>query len=117
MNNDAIMSKQECIQQMRSYLLEKFQLPDEQVDEMLPKFISMLVSHMNNIDKAVHEGDLIVIGKAAHTMKGALLNLGLHDCAEVARDLEEKGKSQDSSVDYPALAGNLRANLGELIKQ
>lgn len=116
MKNDAIMSKQERIDQMRIYLREKFQLPSEQIDEMLPKFVATLVSHMKNIENALSEGDLVLIGKASHTMKGALLNLGLHDCAELAKDLEEKGKAQDASIDYPALVADLRANLGELIQ-
>ncbi|WP_136808458.1 Hpt domain-containing protein [Desulfosediminicola flagellatus] len=117
MKNDAIMSKEERIDQMRRYLLEKFQLPRDQVDVMLPKFISTLVSHMENIEDALSEGDTMVIGKNAHTMKGALLNLGLHDCAEIARDLEEKGKAGDASVDYSALVGHLRTTLGELVSQ
>lgn len=109
------MSKQERIDQIQEYLCEKFHLPVEQVSEMMPNFITALSSHMSKLDSALQSGDLEILGRAGHTMKGALLNLGLHDCVGIALEIEQKGRSQDESADYRAMLDDLRKNLGVLI--
>lgn len=115
MNSGAGMSKQERLEQIQGYLCERFHLPHEQVGEMLPNFIEALSSHMNKLDGALQSGDLVMLGRAGHTMKGALLNLGLHDCVDIALEIEQKGKAQDSSVNFQAMLDNLRQNLHVLI--
>lgn len=82
---------------------------------MLPSFITALTSHMEKLDSALRAGDLEDLGRAGHTMKGALLNLGLHDCVGIAQAIEQKGKAQDESADYPAMLQDLRKNLEVLI--
>lgn len=109
------MSKQERLEQIREYLCDRFQLPQEQVVGMLPDFITALDSHMRKLEVALESGDLVRLGKAGHTMKGALLNLGLHDCVDIAVEIEQKGKAQDSSADYQAMLDDLRRNLEVLI--
>lgn len=115
MGSDSYMSKQERLDQIQEYLCERFHLPSEQVGEMLPNFITALSSHMSTLDGALQSGDLLRLGRAGHTMKGALLNLGLHDCVDIAMEIEQKGKAQDSSVDYQAMLKGLRKNLEVLI--
>lgn len=105
------------MEQIQAYLCEKFHLPEDQVAEMLPKFMETLVSHMEKLHSATLSGDLERIGRAGHTMKGALLNLGLNDCADIAFDIERFGKEHDSSVDYAILVNELRAKLGELLAE
>lgn len=109
------MSKKNRLDQIEGYLCEKFQLPQEQVVEMIPNFIIALSSHMDNLDGALESGDLVMLGRAGHTMKGALLNLGLLDCVDIAMEIEQKGKARDTSVDYRAMLGDLRKNLDSLL--
>lgn len=115
MSSGVRMSKQERLEQIEGYLCEKFHLPQEQVGEMLPNFIVALASHLDNLDGALESGDLVMLGRAGHTMKGALLNLGLLDCVDIALEIEQKGKARDTSVDYRAMVGDLRKNLEVLI--
>lgn len=82
---------------------------------MLPSFLETLATHMSNIESALKTSDLLLLGKAGHTMKGALLNLGLVDCAQIAMEIEEKGKSGDTSVDFVALVTDLKQNLAVLV--
>lgn len=82
---------------------------------MMPSFIIALSSHMSKLDSALQSGDLEILGRAGHTMKGALLNLGLHDSVSIALEIEQKGKSQDESADYQALLESLRKNLDVLL--
>lgn len=109
------MSAQQRIDQIRQYLCAQFQLSPEQVQEMLPGFIGILSSHMANMEQALDQNDLIALGKAGHTMKGALLNLGLDDCARLARHIEERGKAGDLCIDYAALVADLRKQINPLI--
>ncbi len=115
MNSGVEMSKQQRIEQIQSFLCERFHLPREQVTEMLPNFISALSSHMNNLDGALQSGDLVQLGRAGHTLKGALLNLGLDDCVDIALQIEQKGKAQDNSADYQSMLNELKQNLQVLI--
>ena len=109
------MSKQVQLNIIRKYLCSRFQFPDEQVDQMLPSFITTLGDHMQGLENALRAGDLVELGKKGHTMKGALLNLGLHDSAEIALEIEVKGREQDESADYASLVKKLRAGLEPLL--
>jgi len=110
------ISKEERIEQIQEYLVDKFHLPRQQIFEMLPNFIGALVSHMEKLDSALQSGDLVALGRAGHTMKGALLNLGMNDCVDIAFEVEQKGKAMDTTADYVALLGELRERLGGLIQ-
>lgn len=108
------MSAQQQIDQIKLYLCDQFQLSPEQVGEMLPTFIVTLSTHMQNIERTLSENDLMALGRAGHTMKGALLNLGLNDCAQLALHIEERGKAGDRYTDYAALVADLRKRIGPL---
>jgi len=110
------ITKEERIEQIHEYLAEKFHLPHEQINEMLPNFIVALVSHMDKLEVALQASDLVALGRAGHTMKGALLNLGMNDCVDIALEVEQKGKAMDTTVDYAVLLGELRERLGGLIQ-
>lgn len=108
------MSAQQRIHQIKTHLCTQFQLSSEQVGEMLPGFITTLATHMQNMERVLGEEDLLALGKAGHTMKGALLNLGLSDCAQLAFHIEEHGKAGDRNTDYAALVADLKKRIGPL---
>jgi HPt (histidine-containing phosphotransfer) domain-containing protein len=105
------MTSTQYRQQIQSYLAKQFNLGSEQISEMLPSFITTLSGHMANLEEALKSGNLENLGKSGHTIKGAFLNLGLADCAEIAFQIEQGGKSQDQSVDFPGLIATLRDNI------
>jgi HPt (histidine-containing phosphotransfer) domain-containing protein len=113
-DKETAMSAQQRIDQMKLYLCNQFQLSPEQVGDMLPNFIVTLSSHMAHMERTLGENDLMALGKAGHTMKGALLNLGLTDCAELALHIEERGKAGDRCIDYASLVADLRKQIGPL---
>lgn len=108
-------SRQARIEQIEVHLMDKFHLPREQIGEMIPNFIVALATHLTTIEDAVAQGDLTEIGRAGHTMKGALLNLGLNDCVEIALEIEQCGKGNDSSANYRQMSEELRKQLEVLI--
>ena len=95
--------------QITDYLAQQFSLSEEQIESMIPALITTLAGHMDNLEAVLATGDLRQLGKAGHTMKGALLNLGLMDCAEIAYSIEKKGKAADPGTDYSQLVGQLRS--------
>lgn len=96
------------VQTIKDHLIRQFHLPEEQIEQMLPSFISTLSSHMDNLQNALEDADLMVIGKLGHTIKGAFLNLGLDDCAQIALHIEESGKAEDRDEDFTALFDQLK---------
>ncbi|MBE0583703.1 MAG: Hpt domain-containing protein [Desulfofustis sp.] len=96
---------------IKSYLLNQFNLPAEQIDGMIPGFISSLAGHLAKLEDVFNSGDLEQVGKAGHTIKGALLNLGLHDCADLAYEIEKKGKKMQGDSELERLFTTLRDKL------
>ena len=104
-------------EKIKLHLAKQFHLPDEQIEKLLPDFISTLAAHMENLQAAIDAGDPAVIGKAGHKIKGAFLNLGLSGCAQIAQTIEENGKSGETSIDYQQLTAELRSKTEPFIKK
>jgi len=98
-------------EEIKQYLINQFGLPPEQIDSMLPELIGTLVDHIKKLETVVEIGEPEQLGKAGHTIKGALLNLGLTDCAEIAHSIETAGKGGVSDVDYQELVLAIRQKL------
>ena len=70
---------------------------------------------MDRLDKALMDNDSLLTGKAAHTIKGAFLNLGLDECAELARIIEQAGKSAEKIEDLTPNVEKLRLKLNRIL--
>ncbi|MDR3089453.1 MAG: Hpt domain-containing protein [Desulfobulbaceae bacterium] len=104
----------ELNQRIRVYLTATFHFSDEQLSQMLPGFFDTLRGHLAAVEQSI-AGDSEELSRAAHTLKGALLNLGLEPEAALALELEERG--MDSAADrgdLSALARRLRMMLAAL---
>lgn len=99
------------VEEIKNYLSEQFHLPLEQVETMMPSFIVALRSHMETLENAVRQGDVAQVGIAAHTIKGAFLNLGLEECAKIALDIEKTAKAGNSRLDYSSKLDALHRHL------
>ena len=109
------MSQQLTKEQIMSHLASQFGLPTEQIDAMIPSFITTLGSHLQNLEDALAGGDLVLLGKMSHTIKGAFLNLGLDECASIALQIEKQGKAGDTSTNYRQLVDDLRNRVNPLL--
>ncbi len=110
------MTDNKSVQRVKTYLSEQFHLAPEQIESMFPCFITTLVTHMQSLENALASNDLTLTGKAAHTMKGALLNLGMGECAKIALLIEEKAKRGDSA-DLKKLIEELQVHLASIINE
>lgn len=95
----------------------QFGFPEQQLEAMIPVFIKTLYEHQVELEKAVTSGNLEHIGRAAHTIKGALLNLGLSDCARTAFSIERDAKAALTHTDYQALVENLKSGFKDLFDE
>ena len=103
-------------EEIKQYLLKQFSLQPEQADNLLPELLAALSGHIDNLETALQGNDPALLGKAAHTIKGALLNLGLQECADIACSVEKNGKAGQKDVDYQALVQSIREKLDRYIK-
>jgi HPt (histidine-containing phosphotransfer) domain-containing protein len=102
-------------ERIKDYLMLQFKLSGDQVDTMIPDFIDSLTDHLAHLESVLAHGDLSQLGKAAHTIKGALLNLGLHECAEIAYSIEQGAKDGDLRADYTDLVRVLHEKLANYL--
>jgi HPt (histidine-containing phosphotransfer) domain-containing protein len=96
---------------IRRYIKRQYNLPDEQIETMIPLFLATLAEHLKTLDQACTANDPAALGQVGHTIKGALLNLGLHQAAQIALTIEKRGKAADDTADYQALAAELKNTL------
>lgn len=98
-------------EQIKKHLARQFNLDRNQIETMIPGLIATLAMHLSNLEKTRQKGDLKQLGKAGHTIKGALLNLGLSECADIAYTIEKHGKAEDSDLDYQSLIDTMQTKL------
>jgi histidine phosphotransfer protein HptB len=111
------VSQKQSVEIIKQHLAEQFNLPMEQIDMLLPSFISTLGMHMGNLENAFAENNPVLLGKAGHTIKGAFLNLGLQDCAEIALNIEEKGRLGGSVAEFKQLIEDLWLLVGPVLEK
>lgn len=82
------MKGQTYRQTIRDHLATAYLLTEEKIDAVLPAFLDTLLTHMQRLEKNLEEDDLELLARSGHVLKGALLNLGLHELAEMAHAIE-----------------------------
>jgi histidine phosphotransfer protein HptB len=106
--NDPVLTQEARLEKIRWHLTKQFSLRIDQVDSMMPSFIDTLGTHMSNLEDALADKDLDSLGKFGHTIKGAFLNLGMDDCAQIALVIEEKGRKGGNLTELINLMASLR---------
>ena len=76
-----------------SELLDRVENDLELLGEMVAIFEDERASYLENLEKAIESGNAEDLDMAAHTIKGVLANLSAAQTAEIAKSLEELGKT------------------------
>lgn len=100
-------------QAIKEHLQHQFGLSIEQIEDLLPLFLKTLSGYLVDLEAAAAAGDLELLGKSAHTTKGALLNLGLDRSAEQAKVIELLARTGNERTDFSAKAIELREGLAD----
>ncbi|MEA1991930.1 MAG: Hpt domain-containing protein [Thermodesulfobacteriota bacterium] len=74
-------------------LAENLGLEEDEYLELINLFVEVGTTDMDKLQSAIDEGKAEDAAKAAHSLKGASGNLGLMEFAQIAKEIEEKGRS------------------------
>lgn len=109
------MTGDEYIQSISDHLHNAYMLDDEKIKNILPRFLDTLTTHLDNMHSPLEANDLPELGKAGHTLKGALLNLGLLNLADIAYSIEKQCNAGDETADYQAMVQQLHREIRSFI--
>jgi len=109
------MASQSKYLAIKEHLQSQFGLSTEQIEDLLPLFLKTLAGYLVDLEAAAAANDLDLLGKSAHTTKGALLNLGLEKSAEQVKVIELLARTGNDSVDYLAKTQELRKGLADYL--
>jgi len=105
------MTGEEYTQSISDHLHKAYMLSDEKIQEVMPRFLDTLLIHLENMQPPLEANNLAELGKAGHTLKGALLNLGLLDLADIAYSIEKRCNAEDETTDYQAMVKKLQLEI------
>lgn len=115
---EAVLQKKQPLEKVsaamaRDHLQKTYHLSDEQISQLLSSTGQVIRETLDGAEKAAEDGDLEMLGVAAHKLKGTLLNLGFDGLA--ARVLAvERGAKGKKQMDYVADLVEIRAGLEPL---
>jgi len=89
------MSKQEVIE----YITVTLGLEESDAEELFNIACISMQESLELLDKYWTEQDSLNLSKTAHTIKGAFLNIGQDQAAELARTIEIKAKEGDMQLE------------------
>jgi HPt (histidine-containing phosphotransfer) domain-containing protein len=74
------------------------------VGEIVDAYLADAPEQVRGMTEALATGDLVTLGRHAHTLKGNSRNVGATTLAEIARTLEEQARVGDSTDAGPRIA-------------
>ncbi len=98
---------------LRAYLQATTNLSPEQSERVLAAVRNSIADNLALAAQAMDTGDLTTLGRAAHTLKGTLLQCGMEELAAKAEEIHH-GIRKGSELDYPALFDHLKEELATL---
>ena len=98
------------------HLKSQLHLNDEQTINILDTLATPLKTTLQSVEEAHTKHDLNAISEAAHSLKGALLNLGLDELAEIAKIIE-KSSSMGEKISHKKQLTYIKEALQQLINK
>ncbi len=111
------MKGQTYRQTIRDHLATAYLLTEEKIDAVLPAFLDTLLTHMQRLEKNLRENDLELLATSGHVLKGALLNLGLHELAGMAHAIEQCCATPDAVPELELQVARLKAEITSFTRQ
>ena len=107
-------AKEPTEQLTRAALLERVEGDQELLAEIINLFVDDAPRLMQALRGALQQGDMAVLERLAHSMKGAASNLSANLTAAAALQLEKNAKDRDAGAAQASLA-NLEAAIDRLL--
>ena len=80
---------------IREHLRSSYLLTEEKIEAVLPRFLDTVQTLMFDLERLATKEKSEALSRTGHAMKGALLNLGLHDLAQKALRIEKHHEAGD----------------------
>jgi len=106
----------ELVAKVAAHLSETYQLEPDQVKQMVQISADSISETLGQAREVLAADDLAALSAAGHKVKGVLLGIGLEEAAELARQVELKGKAGETA-DYGGLLDLLEEGLRPLLAQ
>jgi PAS domain S-box-containing protein len=97
-----------------AWLKESYSVSDEQAEMLVGAFRESATESLVVMKRTLVDNDLVALARAAHKIKGGLMQMGLDDIAEIARTIEESAKD-GREMDYQAAVDELDAKIAPLL--
>jgi len=110
-----VKERTEYHQTIRTHLSQAYLLPEHRIDSLLPRFLESLETLMRNLELIAGTEKTVELSRAGHAIKGALLNLGLMDLAELAYTIEQKSKFGEIQWDRAHYVAELKREIAKII--
>ncbi len=94
--------------EIQQHLSDRFGLPEEQLESLLPDFFRAISGHQTVLEQSLKDQDADALCKAAHKYKGALANLGLAQAADLALQIELATKAGQVNKEYVKISAAIR---------
>ncbi len=95
-------------------LCEAFEHDLEMIQELVALVVRDLPRYVQSLETAADAGDLVTVGRAGHTIKGAVGNVCAGRLCDIAEGLEQAGRAQDGAR-VAALRPQLRSESQALL--
>ena len=93
-------------------LAENLGLEEDEYLELIDLLVEVGTTDLDKLQSAIDDGNAEDAARAAHSLKGASGNLGLMEFSQIAKEIEEKGRSgqlEGAAEAIQALRGQLKA--------
>ena len=100
---------------IREHLRTSYLLSEEKIEAVMPKFLETIRTLMSELENLADTDNNDTLSRKGHAMKGALLNLGLHDLAEKALSIEKHNQAPDNTPDCLKLINELKQEVEKII--
>ena len=113
--NAAAEKNSGLLAKVAEHLKTIYSLEPEQVEQMVALSSSSVGEALAQARQLLAADDLAALSAAGHKAKGVLLGIGLNDAADLARQIELKGKASEEA-DYSGLLDRLESGLRPLLE-
>lgn len=103
-------------QHVLAYMLAATGLRAEQIEPLLGKARKSILVNLAEAGEALQREDYPTLGRAAHSLKGVLLQCGLNETASIAEDIQSATRTE-SPLPFAERLAFLRAQLADFLDQ
>lgn len=109
------MQRAQYYQRIKEHLSTAYLLSEEKIETVMPRFLETVRALMVELEVLAATENHDALSRTGHAMKGALLNLGLHDLAQMALAIEQHQQTSDIKPDCVKQVNELKQEVEKIL--